>query len=132
MVASNRFPRPTCVFVDGDQEVKPGCSILPGKDAPERVIFSALEQENWANLHNRINRGFSDVADACKQAMTYADHHDWVRHAANRLLISGTVLWQAMCSEWAKVCLTSDEGEAVITPIEKALLDFQNNPSRFK
>ena len=121
MADGGRFARPTVVFVDGDQEVKSGCSVLPGSDAPERVVFDALDKQNWASLHTRINRGYSDVADACKQAMTYTNHHDWVRHAANRLYLSGTSLWQAMCSEWATICLSDDDAELVIGPIEKAL-----------
>jgi predicted ATPase len=125
MTAANRFPRPTCVFVDGDQEPKTGCSVLPGGDAPERVVFTELNGESWANLHERLHRGYSDVADACKQAMTYADHHEWVRFAADRLLLSGTVLWQAMCGEWARVCVDQQDSESVVAPIENAILTFQ-------
>jgi hypothetical protein len=39
-----RFKRPTKVFVDGDQEQRPGCIILPGDEAPERVVFSDLKK----------------------------------------------------------------------------------------
>jgi hypothetical protein len=84
------------VFVDGGQEAKDSCFVLPGGDAPERVVFEALGDINWAKLHERLNRNYSDVADACKQAMTYTDHHEWVRSAADRLLLSSIVLWQAM------------------------------------
>ncbi len=125
MSAGDRFPRPTCVFVDGDQEKKLGCFVLPGGEAPEIVVFRGLEDKNWADLHTRLNRGFSNVADACKQAMTYSDHHDWIRHAANKLLLSTTILWHAMCGEWARVCLPKDEAEEVIGPIEQAILTFK-------
>ena len=128
MLAGNRFPRPTCVFVDGDQEAKTGCVALPGGDAPEIVIFSALDGTDWATLHERLNRKYSDVADACKQAMTYGDHHEWVRLSADRLLLSSAVLWQAMCGEWARKCLDRAEAENVITPIEEALA---NTTQRF-
>jgi hypothetical protein len=121
MAASNRFPRPTCVFVDGDQEPKDGCFVLPGNDAPERVIFHALDDGDWAKLHERLNRRYSDVADACKQAMTYTDHHEWVRLAADRLMLSGIVLWQAMCGEWARTCLDQSDADTVVAPIEAAL-----------
>lgn len=121
MAANNRFPRPTVVFVDGDQEAKEGCFVLPGADAPEPVVFHALDGVNWVNLHERLNRQFSDVADACKQAMTYGDHHEWVRLAANRLLLSTGVLWQAMCGEWARTCLDREGADSVVLPIEDAL-----------
>ena len=126
MVASKRFPRPTVVFVDGDQEVKTGCNVLPGSDAPERVIFDSLNSHNWLELHVRINRGFSDVADACRKAMTFNNHKEWVKHAANKLYVSGDVLWQAMCSEWANSCLDEDDSDLVIAPIEKALSERDN------
>src|SRR3984893_9841590 len=35
MVAEKRFPRPSCVFLDGDQSEAIGCNLLPGDDAPE-------------------------------------------------------------------------------------------------
>ena len=41
MVSAGRFPRPSLVFLDGDQERTPGCLLLPGDDAPERVVFDA-------------------------------------------------------------------------------------------
>jgi energy-coupling factor transporter ATP-binding protein EcfA2 len=130
MVASDRFPRPTVVFVDGDQETKDGCFVLPGGDAPERVVFHALDNVNWAKLHERLNRRYSDVADACKQAMTYADHHEWVRLAADRLLLSSIVLWQVMCGEWARTCLDRDEADIVVAPIEEALVGAQQRQGR--
>ena len=125
MAAAKRFPRPTCVFIDGDQEAKLGCAVLPGGDAPECVVFSGLSDRNWANLHERLNRSFSETADACKQAMTYRDHHEWVRLAADRLRTSGNFLWQAMCSEWTRTCLKPEDAEDVIGPIERALLEFK-------
>jgi predicted ATPase len=121
MAAGNRFPRPTCVFVDGDQEPKDGCFVLPGGDAPERVVFEALNISDWAKLHERLNRSYPDVADACKHAMTFTDHHGWVRLAADRLLLSSGVLWQAMCGEWARTCLTQADADSIIAPIEAAL-----------
>jgi len=64
---------------------------LLGGDAPECVVFRELEKANWADLHTRLNRGFSVIVDACKQAITHADHHEWVRHAANKSPLRGAV-----------------------------------------
>jgi hypothetical protein len=44
MVQAKRFPRPSLVFLDGDQPPSPGCILLPGGDAPERVVFEALRK----------------------------------------------------------------------------------------
>lgn len=103
MVHSNRFRRPTRVFLDGDQGEAVGCILLPGGDAPERVVFGRLQRENYRNLWTRIGRDISAVSDACASAMTLSDHHDWVRVAANQLMCGGDALWSAMCSEWAEV-----------------------------
>jgi len=104
MVASNRFPRPTRIFLDGDQAASEGCVLLPGGDAPERVVFQELRAKGWRNLWTRIGRDISFVSDECARAMTLADHHEWVRSAANQLMCGGDVLWQAMCCEWAELC----------------------------
>ena len=120
MVAGQRFPRPSCVFLDGDSAEGPGCTLLPGGDAPERVVFNDLRAAKWGDLWVRIARDISAVDDACTGAMTLGDHHDWVRLAANRLLCGGDTLWQAMCAEWAKRTPGS-EANRVSQVIEDAL-----------
>lgn len=108
MVQNHRFARPTRVFLDGDQAPQPGCIVLPGFDAPERVVFNDLKSKNWINLSARIGRDISVVSDACTMAMTLGDHHAWVTAAANELMCGGNVLWQAMCSEWSAMTSGSD------------------------
>lgn len=103
MVHANRFPRPTRVFLDGDQGEAVGCLLLPGGDAPERVVFERLRIERWRHLWTRIGRDIAMLTDACERAMTLADHHEWVRSAANQLMCGSDVLWQAMCCEWAEI-----------------------------
>lgn len=122
MVAKKRFPRPSCVFLDGDQGAADGCINLPGAEAPERVVFESLKDNKWLELYKRTGRPFSEVSDACTQAMMFPEHHDWVKAAASRLLVSGDFLWQAMCSEWATNCLSSDEARKLFQPIEDELI----------
>jgi len=57
----------------------------------------------WRNLWTRIGRDIALTSDACERAMILADHHEWVRAAANHLMCGGDVLWQAMCSEWSEI-----------------------------
>jgi predicted ATPase len=123
MNAARRFPRPTCIFLDSDNAESKGCVLLPGDDPPERVVFDALSQVNWGALPQRLGRDFSNVADACSMAMTLTDHHQWVSSAGNKLLVPGAHIWQAMCSVWARDCLTSDEAAKIIQPIEDSLID---------
>lgn len=102
MVEAKRFPRPTRVFLDGDQGDAIGCVLLPGGDAPERVVFEKLQREKWRHLWTRIGRDVALLSDACEQAMTLANHHEWVMSAAKQLMCGSDVLWQAMCCEWAE------------------------------
>ena len=121
MVERHRFPRPSRVFLDGDQASSPGCVNLPGDDAPERVVFESLKAVNWQGIAERVGRPFAEVADACGRAMTITDHHVWVNEAGNKLILRGDILWQAMCSEWAKR-LAPQEAAKVVQPINDALI----------
>jgi predicted ATPase len=121
MKYQNRFDRPTFVFLDGDQGPSDGCIILPGEDAPERIVFEKLQIQRWFQVAVRINRTFTEVDDACTQAMYLPDHHDWIKFAANKLYIGTDTLWQAMCSEWASKCLDDKEALLITQPIEDAL-----------
>lgn len=122
MAAAKRFQRPSCVFIDGDSAPGDGCTPLPGGDAPERVVFNALRNgaPKWGDVWTRIARDLSSVEDACSNAMTLSDHHDWVRVAANRLMCGGDTLWQAMCAEWAK-SLSERDALQIVQPIADVL-----------
>jgi predicted ATPase len=119
MVASKRFVRPSCVFLDGDSEPGPGCNVLPGGDAPEQVVFRALRAKSWGDLWTRVARDISLVHDACTNAMTL-NHHDWVRFAANHMRQGGDTLWHAMCAEYAEN-MAKPAAQDVVRPILKAL-----------
>jgi predicted ATPase len=117
MVEKQLFRRPTVVFIDGDNAANPpGCVLLPGADAPEQVVFKALRARSWGDVWSRIGRDTSSVEDACNNAMTLNDHHEWVRVAANHLRCGGDNLWRAMCTEWAK-SLPAHEAQTVVRPI---------------
>ena len=121
MDEDRRFPRPTAVFLDGDNSAAPGCNLLPGDDAPERVIFEALQTREWTGLPERLGRRHSEVIDACNKATTFANHHDWVNYAATQLAIGGDNLWQAMCAEWATNCLPSEDAKEIGRLVEDLL-----------
>ena len=132
MVAEGRFPRRTCVFLDGDRGPADGCGVLPGEDAPERVVFEALQEIQWAKVHERVGRPFPDVADAFMRAMTSADHHDWVSEAARRLVLGTDALWQAMCAEWATKCLRQDIARQTVTYPIRDVLDLGERATRVR
>jgi predicted ATPase len=123
MAMQKRFPRPSCVFLDGDRGSSYGCVVLPGDgDPPERIVFETLRKINWSDAPARTARPFSDFTDACGRAMTLDDHHEWVRNAAIPLVLGGDTLWQTLCAEWATKCLSPQAALAITDPIEDALI----------
>lgn len=121
MAHQQRFPRPSVVFLDGDQAPAPGCIVIPGDDAPERMVFSELQDANWPDVAQRVGRGPSETIDALNRAMALSDHHDWVKDAADRLILGTEILWQVLCASWAKNCATSETKEVVAQPVRDAL-----------
>jgi predicted ATPase len=121
MIAGRKFPRASCVFIDGDQGQPVGCFPLPGDDAPEQVIFNELRAKNWGALAGRTGRPFAEIADQCARVMAGGNHHEWIDSAASALVLGGDTLWAAMCAEWASSCLTPERAAKVIQPIEDAL-----------
>jgi predicted ATPase len=121
MAHQKRFPRPSLVFLDGDQAPAQGCIVLPGEDAPERVVFEALQSATWPNVANRIGRGTSETIDALSNSMMLGNHHDWITFAADRLTLGGDILWQALAASWATNCASKDELQCVAQPVRDAL-----------
>lgn len=121
MVDSKRFPRPTAVFLDGDQPISDGCYLLPGNDAPERVVFEALKKMKWLDVDARVARAPSDVIGALESAMTHGDHHDWIKAAADRLFMGRAELWRALASAWAAVCVPKLDRQKTANAVEDAI-----------
>jgi hypothetical protein len=119
MVQGKRFPRASVVILDADLDKSPGCLLLPGDDAPERVIFEQLD--NWPQVAQRINRSHSALVDNAKRAMTIPDHHEWIRPVADNLTIGGQELWRAMCSVWVETCTHLNQIAEIIETIRDGL-----------
>lgn len=129
MASQNRFPIPSCVFLDGDQASALGCINLPGDDAPERVIFGGLSSKDWAKVAERTGRSQSDIADACLQAMVISDHHEWVKYAGTKLFLAGDIFWHALCAEWVENCLKPEDAKKIVQPIQDALIGIKSSIS---
>ncbi len=117
MVQGQCFPRPSLVFLDADQEQASGCILLPGDDAPERVVFESLKEKGWPEIAERIARSHANLVDAAESAMTLTDHHEWVRVVADKIIVGGNTLWRAMAISWAKHCLKEADGTAIMNQI---------------
>ncbi|PKN86608.1 MAG: AAA family ATPase [Deltaproteobacteria bacterium HGW-Deltaproteobacteria-1] len=129
MIVKHCFPRPSCVFLDGDQAPADGCNILPGEDAPERVVFTGLEIKKWEGVAERIGRPYSEVADACKKAMAANDHKSWVRLVADTIVVGSDSLWEALCFCWVASVFPSDDARKTIRPIEDCLTSIVTTSS---
>jgi len=98
----NRFPKPTIVLLDGDQDPSDGCLILPGNDAPERVVYENLDLLGFPTVANIVSRSHSDLVNYCQTAMTLPDHHDWNKSVADNIICGGNELWRALCRSWVE------------------------------
>jgi len=121
MANEDRFSRPTVVFLDGDQDPAVGCQILPGNEAPERVIFADLRDANWPGVAGRLNRSHADLADAANRAMAGQNHHDWLREVGDAVVVGGLEVWRAMVVSWLQHCASEDQKERIVDPVRAAL-----------
>lgn len=121
MKHQGRFPKPTLVFLDGDQDPSDGCLILPGNDAPERVVFEDLNQINWPDIAVNIARSHADLVNYSQNAMTLPDHHDWIKSVADNIICGGNDLWRAFCRSWVKNSYKPDAGNFITTAIRDSL-----------
>ncbi|MCP8894269.1 AAA family ATPase [Shinella daejeonensis] len=121
MASQNRFPRPSLVFLDGDQSASAGCILLPGDEAPERVVFEALHNIQWVGVPERIGRAASETIDALNQAMSSIDHHKWPNEVGDKLAVGGNIVWQALCSAWAEKCASQSDLDGIALPVRDAL-----------
>jgi predicted ATPase len=121
MANQSRFPRPSLVFLDGDQAQAPGCIVLPGEDAPERVVYDGLQNAGWPSVAERIGRSPSETIDALNGAMSLANHHDWVKFSADRLTLGSDILWQALASSWASSVASMEQIQSISEPVRDAL-----------
>jgi len=121
MVEQGRFRRPTVVVLDGDQDEAPGCHLLPGDDAPERIVFDALSAAGWPGVAASINRSHSDLVDQAATAMTLDDHHEWIRNLADSLTVGGRELWRCLCRQFVSSCLDETDCPKFIEAISSLL-----------
>jgi predicted ATPase len=121
MAREKRFPRPSVVFLDGDQDKSEGIYVLPGEDVPEHVVFEGLKAKNWPDIAERLGRSPSAVIDALNKAMTLANHHDWIQTAADSLFVGTSHLWQAMSAAWIAHCADVTQRELIVGPIRSIL-----------
>ncbi len=121
LAAKGKLPQPGLGVLDGDQQLAAGCVCLPGGDAPERVVFQGLREQNWGDLHERFGIGAGDLHTYFEDAMLSPDFHRWPSLVGDRILKSATSVWETMATEWCRKCLTDDARDAVVNAITAVL-----------
>lgn len=125
MAHERRFPRPSLVLLDGEQSQSDGCIVLPGGDSPERVVFEAIRDAGHSEqVGVRISRSPSEVAESLRASMLLNDHHEWIKFAADRLAVTGDVLWQAMCAEWCLRCVSEQDRDRIGEALASVIVDY--------
>lgn len=121
MVQGERFPRPTLVVLDGDQDQTDGTFVLPGGEAPERVVFGVLAGLGWPDVAQRLSRSHAQLVDSATHAMTLPDHHEWLRYVGDAVLLGSEEVWRGMAAIWVQRCCDEATFADILNGIEDAL-----------
>ncbi len=126
LAADGKLPHKGMAILDGDQELAKGCTVLPGNDAPERVVFLGLRAKNWGRLHERFGIGAGDLHTDLEDAVLNQDFHRWPSLVGDRIIKSATSVWETVATEWCRECLSEAERDQIVDEIKKVLTDVQN------
>ena len=122
LAATGKLPHKGTALLDGDQGPAEGCALLPGMDAPERVVFLQLKAKNWGQLHERFGIGAGDLHTYLEDTVLDPDFHRWPAVLGNRILKSSMTVWDIMATEWCRICLSEVERDVVVAAVQEALL----------
>jgi hypothetical protein len=121
LAAAGKLPQPGLGVLDGDQTTAPGCAVLPGGDAPERVIFNGLRAKGWGKLHERFGIGAGDLHSYLDDVVLDPNFHRWPNLLGDRIIKSAVSVWETLVTEWCKECLLDLDRDALIGSVENLL-----------
>ena len=116
-----KLPYKSIAFLDGDSMPSQGCTLLPGTEAPEKVVFKALKEKNWAQLSDRFGLGAGGLYADLDDVLLNPEHHQWTTLIGDKTRKSRHHVWETMTSEWSKLCLGKPEVDRVVNAIKAAL-----------
>lgn len=120
-----RLPYKSLAIIDGDKEATIGCLKMPGTEAPEYVVFEGLKEKKWAKLDERFGVGAGTLFDVLDEAMLSPDHHLWATTVGNKIRLSSKSVWEILCKEWCKHCLSEVEK----VQLKSAILENLKTPN---
>lgn len=90
-------------ILDGDKDPGQSCLVLPGNEAPERIVYGDLKAQNYAGLNDRFGLGAGDLFTFLDDAQLSANHHGWNVSVGDKVLRSSASVWELLCSQWCKL-----------------------------
>jgi len=121
LAVADRLEQKGLGVLDADMEEAGGCILLPGSDAPERVVFEGLRDHSWPNVSERFGIGAGDLLTYLEDAMLDGDHHKWPSLVGDRVIKSATSVWEIMATEWCRECLDDQERERITSKVREIL-----------
>lgn len=116
-----KLPYKALGVLDGDQNASPGCIVLPGGDAPEKMVFAGLKALKWNNLDHRFGIGAGTLFDHFNDAMLSPDHHEWCGIIGDKIKQGRKQVWDIFANEWCKQALQADQRKIILDAIKDRL-----------
>ncbi|WP_181428637.1 ATP-dependent nuclease [Modestobacter versicolor] len=123
LLSSRKMAAPGLGILDADQSVAPGCLRLPGAKAPEKEMFTALDDNHWAAIAERLGVRLGQLLDAKDDAMQLPDHHTWIRRTAEGLgdRLRSSQVQDAIIDVWVRDVLDDVDRDNFAADISSAL-----------
>ncbi len=123
LIADERLPDRAMAVLDADQSPAAGCVVLPGTGSPEQTAFSALSDESWALVAERLAVRPGDLLDAVDDSLRLGDPHTWAGRVAQRLHpgMRTSRVWESVADVWVQAVLDAALREQFVTQLLAAL-----------
>lgn len=117
---AGKLPYKSISFTDGDHSNVDSYK-LPGNLAPERIVFNDLKATNWGSLTARFGIGAGTLYAILEDVILEPDHHKWPTLVGDQVAKSATSVWEILCTEWSRSCLSDDVRDEIATAILTAI-----------
>ncbi|QUO30648.1 hypothetical protein KEH57_26010 [Burkholderia cenocepacia] len=85
------------------------------------LYFRIFKDIIGGNLHERFGIGAGDLHTYFEDTLLNPDFHRWPTLVGDRILKSGTSVWETMVTEWCRICLTDDVRDGIVSAIQQTL-----------
>ena len=123
LASDNKLPDRSICVLDADEEPAPGCLILPGASAPEIDVFSALGENDWEPLAQRLAVSTGRLKEVTADATNGQDHHFWPDKVAEGLggLATARRVWEEFCEYYATNIVPEGDRGTFVQELKDAL-----------